>query len=483
MLLLTLSTAFAGAPDLGHAVRTGARADEDAAVVVGLEDYFVLPDVPYARADAQAFADFLIYTRGLSKSRVAMLSGSPVKEQILAAVDKAAVSAGQGGTVWVYFAGHGAASPSTGERVLLGADVQADVNVFDARAVSVDTLHERATSGGSQAIFVMDACYTGRTRDGEELVAGKRFAVPTYATVAKPRVLDWSAAGPGEWSAPLEGVGHGAFTYAVLGALRGWADGQRDGQRDGVVTAEEADLFVGELLAELQVHDQHPVMSTESAREWTLSPGTEVRPGTEPPPAAEAPVAVQTPAPAPGPAPAPAPAAAPEPAAAVVAPKPEPVHPDCPAYYAGCGGELAGHWAQDTVGDSAVDGCSADSWIKTVLVKSFTFHTDDTVSHVNSVDQDWVRDKECMKADKYLNCKDFDQLDTQDCASVKGVCTCISHSEYGSFSRRSYTNDNGVLTVEGLDKPLCTCKRDGKLTVYDANTTAGYLFESRSLGQ
>ena len=32
-----------------------------------------------------------------------------------------------GGVVWVYFAGHGAASPETGERLLLGDDIRPDL--------------------------------------------------------------------------------------------------------------------------------------------------------------------------------------------------------------------------------------------------------------------------------------------------------------------------------------------------------------------
>jgi hypothetical protein len=259
-ILIALSAAFA-LPDLSTPLKTGNRTPADAAVVVGIEDYFVLPEVPHARSDAAIVRDLLVYTVGVPSDRVRVLDGQPAKEQIMQAVNDAAKLAGPDGTVWFYFAGHGAASPSSGERMLLGADVQADLAVFDARSLRVEDIRNAASSHGGKAVLWVDACYTGRGRSGVDLVPGKRFAVPTYATAAKPQVLEWTAAGAGEWSGPIDEVQHGAFTYLSVGALRGWADGQLTGTRDGVVTVEEAKLYVEEGLRTLQIVDQHPEMS------------------------------------------------------------------------------------------------------------------------------------------------------------------------------------------------------------------------------
>ena len=49
------------APDILTEHKTGVRAPEDVAVVVGIEDYPFLPDVPYAKRDAEAFYCYLIY--------------------------------------------------------------------------------------------------------------------------------------------------------------------------------------------------------------------------------------------------------------------------------------------------------------------------------------------------------------------------------------------------------------------------------------
>ena len=41
--------------------------------MIGIEDCFVLPDVPHAARDAAAFYRFLVYTRGVPSARIRLL--------------------------------------------------------------------------------------------------------------------------------------------------------------------------------------------------------------------------------------------------------------------------------------------------------------------------------------------------------------------------------------------------------------------------
>ncbi len=311
--MLFSAIAAAALPELDQPHRTGASNLADAAVVVGIEDYFVLPDVPYAVRDAQVFYDFALYTRGIPSDRVTLLTGPVSLEQLTAALQAAGGSTRAGGTVFVYFAGHGAASPSTGERVLLAADAQPDLATFQARSVALPDVRRWVTASGASAVLVLDTCYSGRSRSGEDVLPGKRFAIPASALAPSPNVVEWTAAGPDQWSGPLDAARHGAFTYLAVGALRGWADGQLDGARDGRVTAEEASRYVEAGLRSLQLRDQRPERVGPAA--MVLSTGREQAPAL----AAPAQPALAQPAPA-QPAPAqPAPAqpapAAPGPAA------------------------------------------------------------------------------------------------------------------------------------------------------------------------
>lgn len=248
-------------PDLHHPVRTEAEAPHDAAILIGVEDYAFLPDVPYALRDVQAFEQFLIHTRGVPSDRVDILDTTPTAEKIEAAVQQAAAKVESGGTLWVYFSGHGAASAVDDRHLLIAMDALAEAGSFESRSVSVSDI--QTIAGGSPAehvIVVLDTCYTGRSRDGSELLEGHRFAVPNAAIRAHERVMAWSAATPSETSAPYEPVEQGLFTYFLVGAMRGWADGELDGSPDGQVTLLEAKTYVERALRVISGSTQHPAL-------------------------------------------------------------------------------------------------------------------------------------------------------------------------------------------------------------------------------
>jgi len=260
---LCVGVASAGFPAHDAPFKSGHQAPADAGVVIGIEDYFALPDVPHADRDARAVEDLMIYTLGVPTSQVIRVDSPASKERIEKALDQAADLVGTGGTLWVYFAGHGAASPSSGERLLLGADTLADADSFEARSVSLSDIKKK-TVGAGRAVLMVDACYSGASRAGGELLPGKRFAVPSYAMPAESSWIEWHAAKPDQLSGPLDVARHGAFTWAMVGALRGWADGQLDDLPDGKVTVVEAQLYVESLLRTVGVTDQEPVLKAKT---------------------------------------------------------------------------------------------------------------------------------------------------------------------------------------------------------------------------
>lgn len=264
-------------PDLAAPARTGETAPKDAAVVIGVEDYTYVPHVPYALRDAEAFETFLLYTRGVPLDRVHMLKDARAYE-IEEAVRDAGKSVGAGGTLWVYFAGHGAMEPNGSRRLLLGSDAATDPDAFARFAVAVDDVRTWATAGGGEAMLVVDACYNGGGRTGENVLGGgRRFAVPGYALAPSPSASEWAATAPSELAGPLEAAQHGAFTYFAVGALRGWADGEVDEKRDGNVTAEEAQLYVGRALRTVQTRGQTPQLAAVGAADLILAHGVKER--------------------------------------------------------------------------------------------------------------------------------------------------------------------------------------------------------------
>ena len=261
MILSVLFTLAVAAPSLDAPVRSGMVSAGDAALVIGVEDYAFIPDVPFAARDASAARDLMVYTRGVPAKRVETLV-NPSREQMLQGLERVAKLVADDGTLWVYYAGHGAASATDGSRMLLGVDVMADPGVFQARALGVDELI--AAAGDSRAhnvVLIMDTCYAGVGRSGAELLPGTRFAVPAYATQSDAHVTVWSAASANQLSSSYPEARQGLFTTFAVGALRGWADGELSGLPDGMVTMDEAQAYVERTLGALSKHGQTPVLS------------------------------------------------------------------------------------------------------------------------------------------------------------------------------------------------------------------------------
>ncbi|MES2643922.1 MAG: caspase family protein [Myxococcota bacterium] len=276
LLLLPGAASAGGLDQLSEPLKTGAKAPADAAVVIGAEDYLRVADVPFARRDAALFYDWLIYSRGVRPEAVRLLDHEVTRESMQAAIETAARQVGAGGRLWVYFAGHGAAAPESGERLWLGDDVVGTPASFTARGLPVAAVHALAQTAGVDAIVLSDACYSGRGRAGEDLALGGRFVVPQAAlpTPAKGLVA-WDAASATEVAGPLPGAEHGAFTWFLVGALRGWADGETDGKRDGSVSLDEASVYVARALRTVQVTTQRPVLQANDAGGSVLSTGGE----------------------------------------------------------------------------------------------------------------------------------------------------------------------------------------------------------------
>lgn len=280
-LALTLSGARAeGAPSIDEPLRMPATAPGDAAVVFGVENYLAVPAVPYARRDAQSFADFLTYTRGVPQDNVELITSTVTVETIRRGVANAVARTGEGGRTWVYFAGHGSTHPETGERTWLADDVRPEPRSFVDRSVPISEVRSWLEASGYPSMILSDACFTGAGRDGSSLSGGKRFVVPA-AALPEPSlaVVEWYAASEAEAAGPLEAARHGAFTFFAIGALRGWADGERDGLRDGRVTFDEARAYVQRSLQRVSVGGQRPQMLIDRTQTGeTISAGTESSP-------------------------------------------------------------------------------------------------------------------------------------------------------------------------------------------------------------
>ncbi len=218
---LFVSAFAADLPPVDSAPSGTLRPTKDVAVVIGVAHPAGAPAEPLAPADVAVAVDHLARTVGLGSGRVSSFS-DPTLSTLERGVGKAVKKVGKGGTIWVWAVGAG------------GVDglATADGALKWSELASV-TLSTKA----SRVIWVLDVRLDGAGRAGAS--AG---AAPTVLP-ADDRLVVWSSDVDG--GAQIVGQ-HGLFTWAVAGALRGWADGAGGAPPDGQVTLAEAQRWVSD---------------------------------------------------------------------------------------------------------------------------------------------------------------------------------------------------------------------------------------------
>ena len=240
--------------------------EQDAAVIVAIGDYVWLPDVPGAVENGLAWEKYLSDTRGVPSVRL-LRNQKGTKEYIEKALDEAAKDVGPNGTLWFVFIGHGAASADRADGVLVGSDAQQEFSAFYPRAMPRADVVKRLAGRGKQRVLVLDACFSGRTATGESILGDKQPIVPVSLS-ALPQAVVLSAAGADEMAGglPESQRPRPAFSYLVLGALRGWGDGADGSDPDGVVDANEAVAYARKALRRLDAtREQTPEASGSAA--------------------------------------------------------------------------------------------------------------------------------------------------------------------------------------------------------------------------
>ncbi len=185
-LLALASSAHAGPgwPDLDRPPAAQPPGD-DAALVVAIEDYAFLEDIPGARRNARAWQAWLHHARGIPLDRVRMLvDHAATDEAILEETATARDAVGPGGQLWVVFIGHGAPSPT--DALLVGVDAQQTARGLQTRSVPRGDLLAAASAHAGDTVVVLDACFSGLTAAGplvEGLMPMLAVAPPTTEAI------------------------------------------------------------------------------------------------------------------------------------------------------------------------------------------------------------------------------------------------------------------------------------------------------------
>lgn len=273
--------AYAEWPDLAllDPVVLDIDGSKDAALIVGIEQYYNLPRIPGARTSAEDWYQFMRQSVGVQGRNIVFLkNGDAVDYKIRTTLSDLVKKVKKGARVWFVFIGHGAPSQKTGDGLLAGYDASATAEGLEQRSLHRSELIRQLGSrarDGVRGIAILDASFSGRTDQGP-LVEGLT-SDPSIDSAAPANVTVMTAAGSDELAGHLQDTHplRPAFSYLMLGALRGWADTNKDGR----VTAREAvDYSSDTLQATLREgRVQHPTLDSGD-KNFVLSDGTEPAP-------------------------------------------------------------------------------------------------------------------------------------------------------------------------------------------------------------
>jgi uncharacterized caspase-like protein len=205
------------------------------AVVIGIESYREqLPKADFGAQDARTIGAYLTRVMGYPEENVATL----VNERATRTdIEKYVESwlpnrVEKNDTVFVYFSGHGAPNPKTGDAYLVPYD--GDPTFVDKTGYSVKRLYEQLGKLPAKEVMVMlDSCFSGA--GGRSVIApGAR---PMMLTVENPllasgKTVVLAASAGDQISSTYQQKGHGLLTYFFLKGLQGEADTNKDGSVD-----------------------------------------------------------------------------------------------------------------------------------------------------------------------------------------------------------------------------------------------------------
>lgn len=199
--------------------------DADVAIIIGIEKYRDLPSSEYSQNDARIVKMYLT-ALGFRERNIMFITND---KATLSDINKSIESwlpnrANKNSTLFIYYSGHGAPEPKTGEAYIVPYD--GDPNYLTTTGYPLKRLYEKLGSfSASQVIVVLDSCFSG-TGGRSVLAKGARpLVMMAESPTLSPNMAIMTATQGSQISSSSPDKRHGIFTYYFLKAIK---DGKKD---------------------------------------------------------------------------------------------------------------------------------------------------------------------------------------------------------------------------------------------------------------
>ncbi len=215
--------------DVDEPTRSGADRPDDFALVIGIEDYQSLPKADFGARDAQAVRKHLEALGVPARNIVSLEGQTATKSKLQSYIEEwLPLNVKEDSTLFVYYSGHGAPDPKTGDAYLVPWD--GDPKFLKTSSYSLKQLYANlAKIKAKNIVVVLDACFSGA--GGRSVLA--KGARPLVTKVeqdlpASNNLTVLAAASGDEITGTLDDQGHGLFTYYFLKGLDQGKTGSRE---------------------------------------------------------------------------------------------------------------------------------------------------------------------------------------------------------------------------------------------------------------
>jgi hypothetical protein len=209
--------------DIDDLPQTHAPAHPNAyAVIIGVRKYRQkLPEADFADSDARLMSKYMIQTLGFQEENVAtLINDQASRSDFEKHFEKWLPNRVElGSEVFVYYSGHGAPNPTTGDAYLVPFD--GDPTYLQETAYPLKRMYSAlAKLPADKITVVMDSCFSGA--GGRSVLAkGAKPLVNMTVVGAVPQKLTvLSASAADQISHTYDEKGHGLFTYYFLKGLK-----------------------------------------------------------------------------------------------------------------------------------------------------------------------------------------------------------------------------------------------------------------------
>jgi Caspase domain/Ankyrin repeats (3 copies)/Ankyrin repeat len=193
------------------------------AIVIGIEEYRQkLPKADFAVKDAVVMTEYLEKIFGYPQENiVTLLNGRALKSDLEKYLGKwLPNNVEKDSSVFIYYSGHGAPNPKTGDAFLVPYD--GDPSFIEETGYPLKRLYSKLDRlSVKEIIVVLDSCFSGA--GGRSVLA--KGARPLVMNMDKQvfhsdRIAILSASSGGQISSTYEEKGHGLFTYFFLKGIK-----------------------------------------------------------------------------------------------------------------------------------------------------------------------------------------------------------------------------------------------------------------------